>query len=175
MVNDSSQPAEEEADVLIVPHDELQSELDNDAVKPPKISFGGTDIRSRPRINSAPEEGYRESSREGRSGKDMRDVMRNRPGRSGKRGGHQGRGGSVDKRPARNANYQAKEPRATTSRGPGSGGKAPDSGGKRTASKSNSDRGSKRPRRRKSTKETSSKAQPTPANSGKDKGTKRES
>ena len=124
---------------------------------------------------SVPEQGYRESSRDRKSNKDLRDVMRNQPGRSGKKEAHQGKGGPLDKKPARNVNYQVKEPKATTSRGHGPGGNAPDSSGKRTASKSNSDRKSKRPRRRKSAKETSSKAQPTPANTGKDKGAQRES
>jgi len=101
--------------------------------------------------------------------------MKNQPGHPGKKGGYQGKGGPLDKKPARNINYQVKEPKATTSRGHGPGGNAPGSGGKRTASKSNSDRKTKRQRRRKSTKETSSKTQSAPANSGKAKGNQRES
>ena len=170
MVNDSSQPLE---DVLIVSHDELQTELDRDAMKP---KFAATDFRERMASSiSVPEQGYRESSRDRQSNKDLRDVIRPQPGQSGKKGGQQGKGGPADKKPARNTNYQVKQPKATTSRGHGPGGNPPDSGGKRNASKSNSDRGSKRQRRRKSTKETSSKAKSTPATSGKDKGSQRES
>ena len=172
MVNDSSQPE----DVLIVSHDELQAELDKDAEKG---KFAATDVRLRlASNNSVPETGYRESSRDrqhGQPNKDLRDVVRPQPVHPGKKGGQQGKGGPLVKKPARNVNHQAKQNKATTSRGHGPGGNAPDSTGKRTASKSNSDRGSKRQRRRKSTKEASSKTQPTSATSGQDKGNQRES